>query len=195
MGYCDPDRPWVSDYFFTKALHFRLFDERPPLVAILTAQESASLLLWGGADGDGEPYLNPAFVVDAPPVLPDAAGQHRLAGRTDGGDELFSLDFAMPETADGDGSASFAFVLPVQPGWAGNLASITLSGPGGSATLDGDTDLPMTILLDPVTGQVRAILRDLPQADAAAALAPQAGLDSLEVLFSRGIPDGAAWRR
>ena len=53
----------------------------------------------------------------------------------------------------------------------------------------------MTILLDPVTGQVRAILRDLPQADAAAALTPQAGLDSLEVLFSRGIPDGAAWRR
>ena len=112
MGYCDDDLNWVSDYFFTKALHFRLFEERLSLVAILTAQESASLLLWGGADGDGEPYLNPAFVVDAPPVLPDAAGQHRLAGRTDGGDELFSLDFAMPETADGDGSASFAFVLP-----------------------------------------------------------------------------------
>ena len=195
MGYCDDDLNWVSDYFFTKALHFRLFEERPPLVASLTAQESASLLLWGGADGDGELYLNPAFVVDAPPVLPDPAGEHRIAGRTADGDELFSLDFAMPETADGDGSASFAFVLPVQPGWAGNLASITLSGPGGSATLDGDTDLPMTILLDPVTGQVRAILRDLPQADAAAALTPQAGLDSLEVLFSRGIPDGAAWRR
>ena len=194
MGYCDRDRPWVSDYHFSKALHFRLVDERPPLVATLTAQEPESLLLWGGADADGELYLNPAFVVDAPPVLPDAAGAHRIAGRTADGDELFSLNFALPETADGDGSSSFAFVLPVQPGWAGNLASITLSGPGGSATLDGDTDLPMTILLDPVTGQVRAILRDPPQPDAAA-MAPQADLDRLDMLFSRGIPDAAAWNR
>ena len=197
MGYCDDYPVWVSDYNFSKALHFRLFDERPPLMASLTAQQAESLLLWGGADADGELYLNPAFVVDAPPVLPDAAGEHRIAGRTADGDELFSLDFALPETADGDGSSSFAFVLPVEPGWAGSLASITLSGPGGSVTLDSDTDIPMSILLDPSTGQVRGILRDVPQADAAAALAlaPQAGPDSLDVLFSRGIPDGAAWRR
>ena len=194
MGYCGPP-DWVSDYHFTKALHFRLFfDEHPSLMAILTAQEAASLLLWGGTDAEGEPFLNPAFVVDAPPAPPDATGEHRITGRTADGDELFSLDFAMPETADGDGSASFAFVLPVEPDWAGNLASITLSGPGGSATLDGDTDLPMTILLDPVTGQVRAILRDTPQADAAAR-APQANLDRRDTLFSRGIPDASAWGR
>ena len=195
MGYCDPDLYWVSDYFFTKALHFRLFDEQQSLVASLTAQQAESLLLWGGADADGELYLNPAFVVDAPSVLPDDAGEHRIAGRTANGDELFSLDFTLPETADADGRGSFVFALPADPAWAGNLASITLSGPGGSATLDGDTDLPMTVLLDPATGQVRAILRDLPQAEAAAALAPQAGPDSLDVLFSRGIPDAAAWSR
>ena len=193
MGYCSPD--WVSDYFFTKALHFRLFDEQQSLVASLTAQQAESLLLWGGADADGELYLNPAFVVDAPSVLPDDAGEHRIAGRTANGDELFSLDFTLPETADADGRGSFVFALPADPAWAGNLASITLSGPGGSATLDDDTDLPMTVLLDPATGQVRAILRDLPQAEAAAALAPQAGPDSLDVLFSRGIPDAAAWSR
>ena len=187
---------WISDYHFSKALHFRLLEERPSVVAILTAQEAkSSLLLWGGADADGELYLNPAFVVDAPPVLPNAAGEHRIAGRTADGDELFSLDFAVPETADGNGSASFAFVLPVDSGWAGNLESITLSGPGGSATLDGNTDRPMTILLDPATGQVRGILRDLPQADAAAALAPQAGPDNVDVLFSRGIPDSVAQDR
>ena len=157
-------------------------------------QQGESLLLWGGTDADGAPFLHPAFVVDAPPALPDATGEHRITGRTAGGDELFALDFAMPEVADGDGSSSFAFVLPAEPGWAGNLAGITLSGPGGSATLDSDTDLATTILLDPSTGEVRAILRDLPEADAAA-LAPQAGPDSLDVLFSRGIPDAAAWNR
>ena len=187
MSYCRPRR--ISDYHFANALRFRLFDERPPLVA------ATSLLLWGGLDAEGEPFLNPAFVVDAPPALPDSAGEHRIAGRTASGVDLFSLDFAMPETADGDGSSSFAFVLPAEPGWADNLASITLSGPGGSVALDSDTDLPMAILLDPSTGQVRGILRDMPQADAAAALAPQAGPDSLDVLFSRGIPDAAAWSR
>ena len=187
MSYCNPK--WISDYHFANALRFRLFDERPPLVA------ATSLLLWGGLDAEGEPFLNPAFVVDAPPALPDSAGEHRIAGRTASGDELFALSFTIPEVVDGDGGSSFAFVLPAQPGWAGNLASITLSGPGGSVTLDSDTDIPMAILLNPSTGQVRGILRDIPQADAAAALAPQAGLDSLDLLFSRGIPDAAAWSR
>ena len=50
-------------------------------------------------------------------------------------------------------------------------------------------------LLDPVNGEVRGILRDLPQANAAAALAPQAGPGSLDMLFSRGIPDVGAWGR
>ena len=188
MSYCFVDQ-WISDYSFTNALRYRLFDEPPPLVA------ATSLLLWGGMDAEGEPFLHPAFVVDAPPALPESDGPYQITGRTTSGDELFDLDFTMPEVADGDGSSSFAFVLPVEPGWAGNLASITLSGPGGSATLDSDTDLPMAILLDPSSGQVRGILRDLPQADAAAALTPQAGLDSLDVLFSRGIPDAAAWSR
>ena len=192
MSYCEPE--WVSDYHFTNALRYRLFDERPHLIAARADQQAESLLLWGGTDADGAPFLHPAFVVDAPPALPDATGEHRITGRTADGDELFSLDFAMPEVADGDGSSSFAFVLPAEPGWAGNLADITLSGPGGSATLDSDTDLATTILLDPSTGEVRAILRDLPEADAAA-LAPQAGPDSLDVLFSRGIPDAAAWSR
>ncbi len=205
MGYCEGDPEWISGYHFSKALHFRLFDEQELLAANLIAQQTESLLLWGGADADGELYLNPAFVVDAPPVLPDAAGEHRISGWTADGDEIFSLDFALPETADGDGRGSFVFALPADPAWAGNLASITLSGPTGSATLDGDTDLPMTVLLDPVSGQVRAILRDLPQAsaaaglalqaNAAAGLAPQTGFDSLDVLFSRGMPDAEAWGR
>ena len=191
MSYCES---WISDYHFTNALRFRLFDEGPPRAASPAAQEAESLLLWGEIDTEGEPFLNPSFVVDAPPVLPNAAGEHRITGRSDTGNELFSLRFGLPEVADGDGSSSFAFVLPVESGWAGNLASVTLSGPDGSVTLDSDTDIPMSILVDPSTGQVRGILRDMPQADAAA-LAPQAGPDSLDVLFSRGIPDAGAWGR
>ena len=103
----------------------------------------------------------------------------------------------MPQVADGDGRSSFAFVLPVQPDWADQLASITLSGPGGSVTLDQDTDRPVTILRNPRTGQVRGILRDRPDAvrvrdDAVSALSQEPGM---EVLTSRGIPDPDDWTR
>ena len=191
MSYCGPT--WISDYHFTNALGYRLFDEGPPSAAAVAA---ASLLLWGGVGTQGEPFLEPAFVLDAPPALPDSAGEYRVTGRTASGGELFSLSFAMPEVAHGDGSSSFAFVLPARPGWAGALASITLSGPGGSVTVDGESDLPMAILRNPRTGQVRGILRDLPPATQAArdAAGRTAGPE-LEVLFSRGIPDAAAWNR
>ena len=153
-----------------------------------------ALLLWGGIDANKVPFLEPAFVIDAPPALPRSAGEYRLTARTGSGAELFSLAFEMPEVADGDGSSSFTFVLPVQPGWEGSLASITLTGPGGSATLDESTHRPMAILRDPQTGRIQGILRDLPptvvtQADAEAAVARA---PELEVLFSRGIPGAVA---
>ncbi|MDE0081064.1 MAG: hypothetical protein OXT72_00260, partial [Gammaproteobacteria bacterium] len=195
MGFCG-DRPtWISDYHFSKALHYRLRTEvaRGGRVA---ARPSSSLLLWGSAASDGELHLHPAFVVDAPPVLPRSGGEHRITGRSTSGSELFSFAFALPEMADGNGSSSFAFVLPVQPGWEEHLASITLSGPGGSFILDGETDLPMAILRNPGSGQVRGILRDLPSVTRAAMDAVgQTDWPGLEMLFSRGIPDGEAWRR
>ena len=190
MSYCGP--AWISDYHFTNALRYRLFDEGAS-AADSGARSVESLLLWGGTDTEGEPFLNPAFVVDAPATLPDSAGEYRLVGRSANGTELFALDFPMPAVADGDGRSSFAFAVPVRPGWADQLATITLAGPGGTATLDRDTDRPMTILRDPATGQVRGILRDPPVAgappEAWGAIVPDV---RLEVLYSRGIPDATA---
>ena len=191
MSYCHPR--WIGDYGFTNALRYRLFDEGAPTGAAATAA-TRSLLVWGGLGADSGLYLEPAFVVDAPAAAPDSSGAHMITGRTANGGELFSLSFAMPETADGDGSSSFAFTLPVQPGWATNLANITLTGPGGSAILDADTDKPMVILRNPRTGQVRGILRDLPPPTQAVADAVgEAAGQRLEILFSRGIPGAEAW--
>ena len=192
MGYCHSY--WVSEYHFSTALRFRLADEGGADALMATAQ-SRSILLWGGIGRDGVPFMEPAFVVDARPVLPQSAGAYTIAARTASGDELFALSFEMPEVADGDGSSFFAFAVPVQARWASALASITLSGPGGSVTLDADSDHSVVILRNPRTAQVRGILRDLPAAAQADAAAAFAGGPGLEVLFSRGIPDAAAWRR
>jgi len=193
MSYCNP--PWVSDYNFDKALRFRLAREGGSAHPAI-ASPTRSLLLWGGADSAGAPFLEPAFVLDVPPSLPRRpTGGHEITGRDAGGTELFSLRFDMPETADGDGSSSFAFALPVRDAWADELASITLSGPGGSFTLDGESDLSMAILRNPRTGQIRGILRDPLQAMQAAGDGGAGRAADLEVLFSRGIPGPEAWRR
>ena len=193
MSYCDPT--WTSDYHFTNALSHRLDDEGASAAA-LAAATVRSLLLWGGVDTTGTPFLNPAFVADAPPALPDSAGDYTVTGRDASGRELFSFSFPMPVALSEEAEvSSFVFALPAQPGWSDALASVTLSGPAGTATLDGDSDIPMAILRDPRTGQVRGILRDPPAANEAAADAVGGRAPGLEVLFSRGIPRGAAWRR
>ena len=77
-------------------------------------------------------------------------------------------------------TGAFAFVLPLGAGRSGSVASVTLSGPDGTVTLDEDTDMPMAILRDLRTGQVRAFRRGL-------RAPPRAG-SGLELLWSRGIP-------
>ena len=195
MSYCDPH--WISEYGFSTALHYRLRTEGPE--AEPRASPSKSLLLWGGVDTDGNPFLEPTFVVDAPPRLPDtdAGSEYRLEGRDVAGAELFSLTFDMPAVADGEGAGTFAFVLPVPPEWEDALATVGLSGPAGSVALSTSSENATAILLDSRSGTVRAILREL-SADPRVQTAAVGGVSvqpGLEVLFSRGIPDAVEWRR
>ena len=128
--------------------------------------------------------------------MPRSAGPYQLTGRRADGSELFSLSFDMPELWDGDGRSGFTFALPVEAEWESELASLSVSGPGGSTEMGEGSEPPMAILRDPVTGQVRAILRDLPAGplarSAADAMAPEPGLD---VMVSSGLPGAEAWRR
>ncbi len=189
MGYCRNSR-WISDYHFTNALRHRVRAETP-------SNSVRALLLWGGTSESGGPHLEPAFVVEAPPTLPDSTGGYTLEGRDASGRRLFSAAFAMPEIADSDETAGgFAYTLPVRPGWE-TLASVTLTAPDGrTATLDSSTYRPMSILRDSRTGRVRAFLggSSAPvQADGggeglAAAL-------SAVTITSRGLPPPSAWRR
>ena len=198
MSYCGPS--WISDYHFTNALSYRARYTRnaAPSSRLQTASTpTKSLLLWGGIGTDRAPYLEPAFVVDAPPLLPGRGGEYQVAGHAkDGGGELFSFGFDMPELADGDGNSSFAFVLPVDAEWQDDLASITLTGPEGSYVLDGESDLPMAFLRNPQTGRIHGLLRDRPLVmQVARDAATRSSRPEFEVLFSRGIPDPAAWTR
>ena len=192
MTYCPPE--WVSDYYFTNALRYRRADEGAPPSRVPAA--GRSLLVSGRVSAEGAPRLDPAFVVDAAPVLPDADGPYALTGRRADGGELFALGFALPQVADGDGRSGFTFVLPVEVAWEMELASLSLSGPGGTTEMRAGSEPPLAILRDPATGEVRAVLRDLPAGPLARAdldaFAPEPGLD---VMLSRGLPGPEDWRR
>lgn len=180
-----------------------------------SADPDSSVLEIGGADDDffraartllpiGEFAVDthePVFTssTDAPPSLPPSGGEWEIAGWSEGGAKVFSLSFDMPRTVDGEGRSSFAFALPAHPEWSTALASITLAGPGGTrVALDADSDRPMTIFRDLATGRVLAIHRDPPRTTRATPEAWRRPLDAgpgVQALFSRGIPEAAAWDR
>ena len=189
MSYCSPE--WISGYHFNLALRNRLQDDSEQAAAL---PRLPALLLWGGVDSTGTPYLEPAFVVDAPPSVPASGGEYELTGTDSVGAILFSLGLDMLVIPDADErSRSFAFALPVRPEWTGSLARLTLSGPDGTASLVTGTDRPMTIYRDSRTGQVRGMVRgDFAVDGNVRGLLGQPGL---QVLRSRGIPSAETWRR
>jgi hypothetical protein len=184
MSYCDPQ--WISDYFFDKAIRYRRSRSYQERQAPSAATQT--ILLWGGLDEEGKPYLKPAFVMKAWPGLPTSPGAYELTARDHDGAALFSLSFDMPEVGDAPGkSSSFVFTVPVRGVWAGSLASITLSGPGGSVTLDEDSDMAMTIAREGVSGPIRAFWDGW--------RGPSANQPERVLLRSRGIPGRAEWER
>ena len=182
MSYCRGG--WISGYHVSNSLSHRLEAE-----TATSAAKTRSVLVWGGMGADGKLFLEPAFVVDAIPTLPATAGEFRLRGRTEGSGDAFSFSFDMPYIPDvEDERSSFVFAVPVT--WTDALVSISLAGGDESVALDATSNLPMTVVRDPVTGQIRAMLRG-PEAAAMDAV----GDPGLEVLFSRGIPEEAIQRR
>ncbi|MDE2982076.1 MAG: Ig-like domain-containing protein [Gemmatimonadota bacterium] len=192
MTYCRSN-DWISDYTYTKAL-----DHRNPRGAASATRDSDRTLVVRGGVEEGGLRIEPAFVLDATPALPERGGPYRLVGSDDRGGELFALRFAMNPVADSEipGAAGFLFAIPVRDEWAGALATITLAGPEGSVALEaGDTSRPATTLvLDGATRRIVAILRETPLAQVAADGAG-VGLPSTTTLVSSGIPILFDWRR
>ena len=192
MSYGHPR--WIGGHNFTEAMRSQLEGRGTPddrqldlFAGLKGVAYTKALLLWGGIEvsfsDDGEykrveAVLNPAFVIDAPALLPKALHDDpdNIAGWSADGTLLFSHAFDMPH--DPKGTSQFVYLLPVMSGWE-NLAGIALNG---DVKLDHESASPMAILRNPRTRQVRGILRGTD------AVAPIAGIEGLEAHFSRGIP-------
>lgn len=157
MGYCSPD--WVSDYHFIRATNYRMARDAGPASAAADAPAlpETTLMLWGAAGG-GELLLEPAFLIDAPAKLPEAAGPYRLEGFGPDGQQRFAFSFT-PDPVE-HGGAHFLFAVPYDPDRDGVLERVVLTGPEGEHILRAGSTPPMAIITNRATGQVRAILRD-----------------------------------
>ena len=189
MGYCY-EQGWLSDYFFEKVIEYRERVEGDRARALIAAERPSSemLVLWGGVVG-GVPRLEPAFRATMAARLPEAAGPYMVEGTGDGGDLEFSLAFTPGEDKFGD--KYFFFAIPIEAGWADALDRITLIGPEGAVSLGADEDRAVTVVTDPATGSVRALLRDW-DGPLPAALGSTGVLDTST---SRGIRDAVGPRR
>ena len=188
MSYCGSR--WISDYHFTKALRYRVTEEVDNIYG--TVASNRSLLLWGGVDENGDLVLEPAFVVDTTPSWPSAPRPYRLTGEDRNGHVLFELGFDIYEYAHGDGG-SFAFAIPVDSSWPDRLSRITLSGPAGAVSIDGQGESAMGLLTDSVTGQVRGFHRDLQDDEGGISARRVLPEPSLDVVISRGVPEPGDW--
>jgi len=188
MGYCTNN--WISDYMFKKALNYRhnLAVSGPAS----TSLPVDGLLVSGRMDAQGRVFLNPAFAVNARPSVPTRDGPWTLTARV-GPTTAFSYSFEMDEIPDAN-AAGFMFMIPTD---ANSITEISLSGPGGTATLDENTNEPKVIIQDPVTRQVRAILRQDPAEFQPGSYAANllAEFPNLNVMFSRGLPVQATANR
>ena len=189
MGYCY-DLGWLSDYYFEKVIRVRENKDEAWTNGSLSGAgtEGEMLVLWGGVL-NGELRIEPVHSMQTTPKLPAEAGAYRIEGFGRDGVPEFSLSFTPGE--DQYGNKYFFFTVPIEGDWEESLEWITLTGPEGEVTVDGNDPRSLTIVTDPATGRIRAILRDWNQA-LPAALGDTAGL---EVVTTRGIVEAVRLRR
>ena len=189
MGYCY-DRGWLSDYHFEKVIRLREEKEggaetsRHPV-----AGAKVETLVLAGGVRDGELRIEPLHSMLMKAKLPERAGPYRLEGLRRDGEMEFSLSFTPGE--DKYGNKYFFFAIPIEDHWVDSLDRITLTGPEGTATVDRDDQRSITIVTDPATGRIRAILKDW-ERSLPAVLGDAA---RLEVATTRGIVEAVRLRR
>ena len=189
MGYCY-EKGWLSDYYFEKVIRVREEKEGEEAEARMAAAgpKGEMLVLWGGVL-NGELRIQPVHSMYTTATLPERSGPYRIEGFARNGEAEFSLSFTPGE--DVYGNKYFFFTIPIEGDWEESLERITLTGPEGEVTVDNSDPRSITVVTDPNTGRIRAILHDWegPLPDV---LGDTSGL---EVESTRGIVQATQLRR
>jgi len=180
MGYCDDK--WISDYSYSAVLDY--LSPASPLASATTQDAQTSLLVWGHVR-DGQPVLEPSFLVKTRPSPPRKSGHYTLQASASDGSVVFAFSFSPTEVADAPGNQrNFVFAVPVSATQAGWIARVRVAGPGGEAVREtaptagippaieakraaggrvrlrwNARSAPMAMVRDPNTGEVLSLAR------------------------------------
>lgn len=156
MGYCDGR--WISDYTFTGILGYRA-TQLSAAVAMAAKAPQRGLLIWGRIGAQGL-VLEPAFEVDAPALLPNSAGPHRLEILDGSGRVAWSAAFRGERTIDTPWSEEhFAFVVPLASLRGDGAARIRLASYARQVELRPATSPRGVLVRDSRTGAILALGR------------------------------------
>ena len=183
MSYCDP--VWISDYHFSRATVHRLGGDGGVQLdggsAASGGRERGEMLVVWGSVRDGQVKLDPSFVLDGPPTLPETGGPYRIDGLARDGSSEFSFSFSPTPLEFGGGG--FVFFVPWEVDWADSLDRIVLRGPEGEDALTRSGAPAMAVVTDPSTGRIQAMIRNWDGG-------PLPGEGTANVTITRGIPGG-----
>lgn len=128
MGYCFP--VWESVYTYKAILNFRA----GAVVADGAPQPRTRVLaIRGSIDDRTGVSLAPAFSIDARPTAPDAEGAYTLTGTDAVGRVLFTYRFDGARIDHDSHVRHFTVTVPETQELDAALASVSVSGPAGSA--------------------------------------------------------------
>jgi hypothetical protein len=183
MSYCRPR--WVSDYTYVNVMAFRQAAAEGGTSAQRWEDVRPSLVVWGRIV-DGQPVLEPAFLLHTRPSTPARSGPYRLEATDASGRRVFTLTFAGSRVADAARDEEhFAFAIPLDPPAVAGLSRLVLRTQSGMAEraalvavrtdpapppellrVAGRTELhwdsaaaPMALVRDPSNGQILALGR------------------------------------
>lgn len=146
---------WISHYHLNRALRYRI--NRGADVGPVAVSQS-TIYLWGGIDEHGDLYVEPALLLDARPSLPDPTGTHLAEAFDASGQRIFAHRFTPGELSHID-ARLFSLAISYSPATDPEIASLTVSGPGGAATLSPESQEPIAVFMN-AADEVTAIRRN-----------------------------------
>ena len=173
MGYCTYRPVWISDYHYLRALRYR-----GGLSMNSASIEQPVTLVWGRIDST-DIDLNPAFMIEAVPVLPSGEGDYTLAIIGPDEEIRYQSRFTPNRIVDVEAGQPFHFAIP----YDGEIGRIVVTGPEGRDEIGRGTEPPMAILRDR-SGQVIAIYRNWLNT----AYQREGVTEAAEILISEGVP-------
>jgi hypothetical protein len=156
MGYCFP--VWASTYTYAAVLNFR--GTTATLAQAAAPRTAPMLVVRGRVEDDRDIVLEPAFVLDARPSLPERTGPYTVEGLDALGRVLFSYAFEPAVLDHSPNVRPFTISIPSTADLEQRLETIAVRGPAAAARISRPRSRPIAADVAPGAPGFANVVRD-----------------------------------